>query len=268
MANAINASLSADVEPNCLASIEQRFKNGLIPWKGPLLLVAARSFLLVAAQGLMALALLALHKPSPWQAAGEWWNVYGTLVDLCCVAGMIYFTRREGIRLRDLLGPVRLRWGHDIFLGLGYLLLTFPFFMGGSYVGRLMLYNSPQHDLGSAMAHVHTLPVWAVVYSLSVWWVIWSPVEEATYQAYAMPRLRALTGRTWIAFAITAFFWTAQHLALPWIPDWRLQTFRFLMFLPGIVVLMLLYMRTKRLAPLIVAHWPMDILASLMAAFQ
>ena len=268
MANASEAALEVHPQPNSVSAIQAGVAAGRNPWTGHLVLVCARSFLLVASQGLMALVLWALHRPDPWHAAGAWWNVYGTLVDIGCLSGMIYFTRREGIRLRDLLGPVRLRHGRDIFLGLGYFLLAFPFFIGGSYVARLLLYHSPQHDLNATLIHAHTLPIWAVVYSLTVWWLIWSPVEEATYQAYAMPRLQALTGRTWIAFAITAFWWTAQHCALPFLADWRFQAFRFLMFLPGVVVLMLIYMRTRRLGPLIIAHWPMDILASVMAAFS
>jgi hypothetical protein len=42
--------------------------------------------------------------------------------------------------------------------------------------------------------------------------------------------------------------------------------FRFLAFIPGILTLMLIYLRTRRLAPLIVAHWCMDIVGAVMAA--
>jgi len=49
-------------------------------------------------------------------------------------------------------------------------------------------------------------------------------------------------------------------------PDWRYLVFRFLTFLPGVLLLILMYMRTRRVAPLIIAHWPMDISAALMTA--
>jgi membrane protease YdiL (CAAX protease family) len=94
--------------------------------------------------------------------------------------------------------------------------------------------------------------------------MIWSPTEETTYQAYVLPRLQALTGRNWIAFSIVGVCWAAQHCALPFVPDWRYILFRFLAFLPGVLVMMLVYLRTRRLAPLIIAHWPMDIVASIM----
>src|ERR1039458_4379248 len=70
------------------------------------------------------------------------------------------------------------------------------------------------------------LPVWAVVYSLSVWWMIWSPTEEMTYQAYALPRIQALSGRTWVAMVVVGFWWALQHSLLPFLPDWRSALWR------------------------------------------
>jgi len=265
MSFAVETTLAA-TPANAPSVLQERMAAGRIPWIGPLLLVSARSVLLLISQALTALLFFALHRPSPWREAGGWWTVYGTLVDIGCIVGLRYFTRREGIRLRDLIGPIRLRWGHDVFLGLGYFVLIFPFFLGGGYVAQLLVFGSPHANPYAYLAHVHPLPIWAIVYGLSVWWMIWSPTEETTYQAYAMPRLQALTGRTWVAFLIVGFFWTLQHCALPFIADWRYLLFRFLAFLPGVLVMMLVYLRTRRLAPLIVAHWPMDITAAIMTA--
>lgn len=250
--------------PNSLALIRSRAVAGQLTWTGPLLLVVARSFLLVASQSLVALILLVRHHPAPWREAGYWWTVYGTLVDIGCLLGLRHLTRREGIRLRDLLGPVNLRRGHDVLLGIGYFALIFPLFLIGGYTAQRLLYGPSGQNPGMYIFQPHIMPLWAVVYSLSLWWMIWSPTEEATYQAYVLPRLTALTGRTWIAFAIVAFWWAAQHSALPFVLDARFLLFRFLGFLPGALGLMLLYWRTRRLAPLIVAHWPMDIAGALM----
>lgn len=258
------SGLAPDALANSPAAIQERVNAGRISWAGPLLLVSARSFLLMATQGLVALILLARHCPSPWRTAGDWWGVYGTLVDIGCLIGLTYFIRREGIRFRDLLGPIRMRRGHDLLLGLGYYLLIFPFFLGGGYVAQRLLYGSSVNVLHSYLMHTHVLPIWVTVYRLTLWWMIWSPTEETTYQAYALPRLQALTGRRWLGFLIVGFWWSAQHCALSFIPDARFILFRFLMFLPGVLIMMLLYLRTRRLAPLIIAHWPMDIAAAIM----
>jgi uncharacterized protein len=264
MPSATQSSNVAIIEPNSLEAIRERVGAGRISWTGPLLLVTARSFLLIASQALVAFFLFLRHWQSPWREAGHYWNVYGTLVDIGCLIGLRYFTRREGIRMRDLLGPIRLRHGRDVLLGLGYCILVFPFFLVGGILAHRLLYGAATSDPGSYLVQPHFIPMWALVYSLSLWWLIWSPTEEATYQAYVMPRLQALTGRTWLTFLIVGFFWAGQHTALSFIPDLRFIAFRFLAFLPGVLVMMIIYWRTRRLTPLIIAHWPMDIIGSLM----
>lgn len=251
-------------DANSQARIETRAAAGQISWTGPLLLLVARSALLIASQGLMAGILWMRGSASPWHEAGYWWNIYGTLVDVGCLAGMAFFLRREGLRLRDLLGPIRLRHGRDLFLGLGYFVLVFPLFVVSGYLAQRWLYGAAGGNPGDYVFAPHTMPLWALVYSLSVWWMIWSPTEEATYQAYVMPRLRALTGHTWLAFVLVAVWWAAQHAALPFVPDARFVLFRLLAFLPGAAALMAIYWRTRRLAPVVIAHWPMDIAGALM----
>lgn len=219
---------------------------------------------MIVAQGLTALILTGMHRQDAWHEAGHWWTVYGTLVDIGCLSAMFWFTRREGIRLSDLFGPVRLRHGGDIFLGIGYFALIFPLFLIGGTVFHKLLYRASTVDAGAYLVQPHAMPIWAVVYSLSLWWIIWSPTEEATYQGYVLPRMRALTGRTWLAFAVVGFVWAFQHSLLPFVLDWRFIAFRTLAFAPGVFAMMAIYWRTRRLAPLIVAHWPMDIAGALM----
>jgi hypothetical protein len=264
MASSTDALPRIATNPNSLVLIEARVADGRISWLGPLLLVSARSFLLIASQGLVALILLALHHPSPWREAGYWWNIYGTLVDIGCLIGLRYFTRREGIRIRDLVGPIRLRHGRDVLVGLGYFALILPVFVTGGYFAQRFFYGPSGQNPGAYLFQAHAFPAWATIYALSIWWMIWSPTEEITYQGYALPRFKALTGRTWIAFVFVSFWWAVQHSALPFIPDARFVLFRFLAFLPGVLAAMTIYWRTRRLAPLIVAHWPMDIVGALM----
>lgn len=235
--------------------------TGRITWTGPLVLVVARTFLLVMAQALVAGVYALRHHPSPWLAAAPWWTIYGTLADIGCLALMAWFKRAEGIRFRDLLGTVRLR--RDVLKGLGYYLIIFPCFLGGSVLSSLAVYGSIGPNIPSGLLHDRVLPGWAVVYTLSVWWMIWSPTEEMTYQAYVLPRLETLSGRPWIAVAVVGFWWSLQHSALPLIPDWRYIVWRFLAFVPGVLAAITIYRRTRRLAPMIFAHWPMDIAAAI-----
>jgi len=220
--------------------------------------------LFVLLQAALAGIFVLLRRPSAWRSAGAWWSIYGTLVDLGCLVLIAHFTKQEHIRIRDLIGKVRLRYGHDILLGACVFLLIFPVFMGGSFVSSMLVYGSwdPQRNL--YLLGVRTLPLWGMLYSLAVWWPISAAIEETTYQGYALPRIQALSGHTWIAVLCVIFFWSLQHCVLPFVPDWRYSLFRFIAFLPGVLLLTLIYLRLRRLPPLIVAHWPMDLGAVLM----
>ncbi|MGA9070652.1 MAG: CPBP family glutamic-type intramembrane protease [Terracidiphilus sp.] len=255
---------SANIPVNALSQVQERVRAGRIPWTGPLLLVVARSALWLGFQSLLALMLLVLHRPAPFRTAGNWWMLYGTLSDLCCLLGMRYFTRREGIRLRDLIGPIRMRWGRDLFLGFGILVLAWPCTIFGGYLAQILVYGSPAKTPMMFILQAHTLPLWATVYTLSIWWVIQSATEEMTYNGYALPRLEALTGHTWIAFLIVWFWFSAQHCMVPFVPDWRYVEYRFLMMAPLMMVMILVYLRLRRLSPMILAHWPMDLGIAIM----
>jgi hypothetical protein len=266
MANATPTIPDISVQPNSQESIQARVNEGRISWTGPLLLIATRPFLFFSIQALIAIVLVATHHRDAWHLAGGWWNVYGTVVDLGCLVSLRYFTRREGIRLRDLIGPIRLRFGRDLFVGLGLFAVTAPVFIGGSVATEVLLYGSFSRIPAAFLMQKHALPVWALVYSVTFWWILSSATEEATYQSYALPRLQALTGRTWTAVLVVAFWWNLQHCMLPLVFDWKYLLVRLVGFIPGIFIFMLVYLRTRRLAPLIVAHWCMDIVGAVMAA--
>jgi CAAX prenyl protease-like protein len=255
-----NTSLSA----NSQSAIKERVASGQVCWTGPLIVLLSRTVLAILAQAFVAFIYLLRHRPSPWNAAAPWWSVYGTLVDLGCLALMAKFTRAEGIRLRDLIGKIRLRWGYDIFLGFGVLLVVFPFFLLAAFPSSKLVYGSVTPNLYPGLLSVRVLPLWAIAYSLNLWWLVWSPTEEMTYQAYALPRIFALTKRRWIAVLLVSFWWALQHSFFPFILDWHYVVWRLLAFLPGVAVFVLIYLRIRRLAPLIVAHWSMDFYAMLL----
>lgn len=253
-----------ETESNSLSQIRVRVAQWRVTWTGPLLVITGRSALILLVQALVAGIFFLRGSPEPWLAAGPWWTIYGTLVDLGCLALMWTFTRAEGITLRDLIGSIRLRYGRDFFLGIGVFVLVFPLFVGGGLLSTLWLYGTFHAEPYPGLLSGRILPLWSLIYSRSLWWLIWSPTEEMTYVGYALPRIQALSGRAWVAVAVVGFWWAIQHSFLPFIPDWRSFIWRFLAFIPGVIAITLIYLRIRRLAPLIVAHWLMDVAGTLM----
>jgi hypothetical protein len=178
---------------------------------------------------------------------------------------MARFLKREGLRLRDLIGSSPVSLLRDALLGIGLFLLLFPtFIMGGTILSNLLVYGELQPAVGSGLLTMRQLPGWAAAYSLLVWWIIWSPTEELTYNGYVLPRLEQLTGRPWLALALVSFWLAFQHCLFPLMLDWKYMLWRFLVFLPVSIIFPLLYRRLQRLRPLIFIQWPMDFLAALL----
>lgn len=250
---------STTTPQNSLIAITQRVREGKLGWTWPLILVAARLVLAMLVQALVAGFFWLRGDPTPWQAAAPWWIVYGTLIDLGCLALLTRQLRKEGLRLFDLLGFERRLLGKDLLLGLGYTFLFVLMAMAGGMIFAPLIYGVPQ-----APAPMSGLPLWGTLYALLIWPLIWGIVEQMTYQGYALPRLEVLSGKRWLAVVIVAMSWAAQHIALPMMPDWRWVLYRFASSLILAFGVTALYLRIRRLLPLIIAHWLADFSSVLM----
>jgi hypothetical protein len=252
---------------NSPPAILGRIQSGRIGWAGSLAMTTARTGLIVFVQVVVATLFRIRGDPAPWRAQAPWWTVYATLVDVGCLLLLWRQTKREGIRFIDLFGIERSRIGREALWGLLYLVVSFPVLAGGTKFASWLVYGTTQlvpSMLAPGLLSDRQLPHWAVVYSLSVFWLVWSPTEEVVYQAYCAARLQVLTGSTWVTITLVGFWWAFQHSVFPLVYDWRLVVFRFLQFLPLVVIFQIVYLWTRRLPRMIMMHWPMDLFAALL----
>jgi membrane protease YdiL (CAAX protease family) len=221
-----------------------------ITWTWPVLIVFARLVFSALAQALAALGYAVQGHPEPWQAAAPWFPVWGSLVDVGCLLLLARLVGREGLRLRDLIiGFDRRRLARDLLEGAGVLVLFMALAIGGMLLASLAIYGTAEIP-----PPFGALPLWAALYSVLVWPLLWGITEEITYMGYALPRLEALSGRAWVAVSIVGLGWAGQHIAQPLgDPQWML--FRFASMLPIVAVLPFIFLRTRRLLPFIIAHW-------------
>lgn len=242
---------------NFYEAIQVRVVQGRVPRYGPMLILFARSALILLFQGIAFLVLKQLNPQSAAVAVRSWWSVYGTLVDFGCLGLLIWLTRREGIRLQDLIGVVKSKLKTEIPFGLGIFAVVFPVTVfGGGMLAMLITYGS-LNPVFPENTYIRVLPFWAVLYSRILWWPLWSAIEEMTYNGYALPRLMAMTGSRWLSVAIVSFFFSIQHSFLM-LADFQYGLYMFLTFVPLTLAMELIYLRIRRLPPLIVAHWLMD----------
>jgi hypothetical protein len=226
--------------------------------KWPILLVFTRFILASALQLLIAALYLSAGNPNPIEAAGHWFTVYGTLIDMGCLVLIMSLIKNENRTLVDLVNIRDQSVSKTALTSIGYIILFLPMSVAGMSLSSLLLFGTPvpQQTMGG-------LPMWGAVYSITIWPIIWALSEQITYQGYALPRIISIVGEKWIGIAIVTFGWAFQHAALPLSLDWRYTIMRVISFIPVAIVMTILYIRSRRLLPFIIAHWVMDLSAAI-----
>ena len=223
-----------------------------------LILLPARTLLILLGQTLFFLFYLAKGEPSPWAEAGKWWTVWGTVADIGILILLYVLTRRSGISIQAFSALKR----RDVLLtGLKFFLILIPFVALGSVGGSWLVYGSWHSSLAPGQLYGRQIPLWAILYSFFIWAPIWSVTEELFYNGYLSSQTAAKSGRHWLTLLPVSFWWALQHSFLPLILDWHYVIWRFLVFVPCVLVLNLLYLNTRKLPAVIVAHFLLDIVA-------
>ncbi len=216
-------------------------------------MLLARPGFAVVAQVIVAAIFALRASPTPWQDSQPWLPVYGTLVDAGCLALLWRLTRREGIRLFDLVGFDRTRLVRDVLLGVAIIPICLVFIFAGTYGAGWLVYGAPSQPY-----YFGTLPLPAALYGVIVWPFIWGLTEQMTYNGYLVSRFQVLCRSTGVAVVIVSFVWAAQHAFMPLTFDTDFMAFRLLSSVPFSVFLTLVYLRFRRLIPLAIAHALMD----------
>lgn len=201
-----------------------------------------------------------------WQiAADHGYVVLNLAVDLPCLLILAAVLRRDGRRLRDLLGPGGVPWPRLAVRGLGVFALmaamfgVFPLLAGG-------LTGAVPYPAG--MTHP---PVWVTVWTVVVFPLITAPTEELLFRGYALPELHAArrpgarAAVPVLAVAVTAVGFGVAHTFIPPLGGLPSLVARALTLTAIGVVLDLVRLRSRHLAPLIIGHYLVD--AGLIGGF-
>jgi len=246
--------MPADGSLNTRADLERRARSGRLRWTGPATMLFARSGFAVIAQALVAGGLALQGSATSWRDAAVWFPVYATLIDAGCLALLYKLVRAEGGRLVDLLGFDPRRFGRDLLFGMLLIAPSLLFILGGIAAASLLVYGTP-HAPPSIFGR---LPLPGALYAVLVFPVLWGVTEQMTYNGYLAPRIQVVARSTVIAVALVAFSWSFQHVVMPVRLDASYAAYRMLSPIPFSIFIVLVYLRTRRLTPLAIAHGAMD----------
>ena len=243
------------VDKNTTAAIRTLYSLSGLSWWPVILFLPARLVFAFLAQALTAGLFAIGGSTNAWHDATAWWPVYSTITDLLCLFALVWLTRREGMKIIDLIGAK----GKDIFKQLAwtpvYLLAVAPTAILASII--------TQAYYGTAlppMIAVVNLPLPGELYGLIVWPIIWVITEELVYLGYLLPRLEVVFGKTWLAVLVVVLFWGLQHLAMPFILDEQDLISRVLAATAAISSFPIVFVLwRRRLVPLMGVHYIADL---------
>ena len=179
-------------------------------------------------------------------------NALVVIVDVAALAAVALAMRAEGRGLRDLFRPWRwvdLAWG-----ALMLVILTVGFLVSNFVANLIVYHGAPPMPTGATPS----VPLWVGLVAVIVAPLTIALAEEAVYRGYAQPRLAGRIG-TALALIIVAVVFGIQHIgfALTSPADVAAKVLTTLfagLILGGLMVWM------KRIAPLVLAHWGLDLL--------
>lgn len=178
-------------------------------------------------------------------------NALVVVVDLAALAVVALAMRAEGGSLIELFRPIR--W-IDLAWGALMLIILLIGFLISNFAANLIVYGGAP-PLPSGLPSV---PLWVGLVAVLIAPLTIAVSEEALYRGYAQPRLARTLG-TAVALILVAGIFGIQHSGFALTSPADLAAKVLTTCFAGLVLgALMLWM--KRLAPLVLAHWGLDLL--------
>ena len=176
---------------NSPGTLLHRRETGALTWRGPALMLFARAALAVGAQAVVAAVFALRGSPAPWHDAEPWLPVYGTLIDVGCLATALAAHPPRGHRpARSRRLPAGASRPRRV-VGLG----AHPS-EPRLHLRRYLCGGLDRLRRTRAAVLPGRLPLPAALYGVVVWPFIWGLTEQMTYNGYLLPRFQVLCRST------------------------------------------------------------------------
>lgn len=245
------------VNRNLPKEIVNRVEEGLVSKGWPLAMLVMRTVLFFVI-GFLMISIFSLMGMDAWKIVIRWWPFQVIAVNLVCFLILTLLVRKEGIHFIDLInyqkGYLKKFLKKDVLLNLSLLPIALILGGGGLYGSSFLIFGTMPPD-----TMFKPLPFWAALFSLIIFPISNALVETTTYIGYSLPRLEVTLRNKWLPLVLAALALSVQHIAFPLFLDWRFMLWRFISFIPTAFLVGFVYMRIRRLIPLLAGHYFMDL---------
>ncbi|MCA1029513.1 hypothetical protein LCL95_00545 [Bacillus timonensis] len=190
-----------------------------------------------------------------WQQSVAWWPFLAIVTNIICFFLLSTLVKKEGSTYLQLIHFEKSQLKSDVKYFFFFLVIgAIAGFIGMFTVSYLMYGSTPPEVM------FQPLPLWAAILALFFFPVSNALVEIPTYFAYCYNRLQTIWKIKWVALLASSFFLAFQHLTLPIvIGDTKFMIWHVIAFLPMALIVGFLYIKTRRMVPLLIVHFLMDL---------
>jgi len=183
--------------------------------------------------------------------SAKWWPVLCIVFNIITILVLAIVCKYEG---SDYWALIDYKKGQLKFTNVTIILiLMLSIGVGGMLAFGLAIYGHIPTLL------IRPIPIWAAVISSLMLPLTIVFAELPLYYGYSYNKMKASTGNKRLAMSYIIFFYAIQHSFIPLLFDWRYILFRFLSFLPLMIVLGVIYDKKKALIPLMIGHGFLDL---------
>jgi len=180
----------------------------------------------------------------------QWWTVITVAVNIVTILVLIVLCQAEGTSyyglLKGLKGQNSLKQTSLI------VLLMLALGMGSMYGFSFLIFGY------MPVTMLQPIPIWIAVLNLFILPITIIFAEFPLYFGYVLNKIDQKTQNKKLAILYPMFFYALQHSFIPLLFDYKHIIFRFLSFLPLLLVLGLIYYKTRNLKPLMIGHAILD----------
>lgn len=185
------------------------------------------------------------------EQASKWWSVLCTFCNIITIFLLIIICKSEGTTYRELIGYHKKQGNLKCTLLIVLIMLLLG--IGGMYGFGFLIYGYVPVTM------IQPIPVWLSVINLILLPITVVLAELPLYFGYSLNRIENITGNRILSVAYPMFFYALQHSFIPLLYDWKHILFRFLSFLPLMIVLGIIYYRNRKLKPFMIGHACLDL---------
>lgn len=185
--------------------------------------------------------------------SSQWWPLIVVAVNILTIIVLFLICRKEGVSFRTLID--RRKGDSDPTTTAIIIFIMILLGVGGMYGFGFLIYGFVP------LTMIQPLPVWMAVMMIVLLPLTIVFAEFPLYFGYALNRIDERTHNKYFAIGYPMFFYALQHSFIPLLFNSQHIIYRFLAFLPLLMVLGIIYYKHRRLTDMMIGHAILDFLA-------